>query len=148
MRIAFLSLGFLLFASSLVAADETNGFVFTHQGRRQAYEWHFPEPRILKTPEWKIDSAPCPLAPDKAWQIAKRWLEKHDRSGSTLVRIQILPFIRDGESPELEKRFGKRFYYRIEVIPAVFDSMLVYVLMDGTVVEPQPRKQLEQEEIK
>jgi len=145
MRVAAFIL-FLMLTASGFAAGETNGFVFTHQGRHQAYEWYFSESRILKTPEWKIDSAACPLAPHKAWQIAKRWLEKHDRSGSTLVRIQILPFIREGESRELEKRFGKRFYYRIEVIPAMFDSMLVYVLMDGTVVEPKPRKPLEEEE--
>ena len=148
MRTTVFILGFLLSADFAFAAGETNGFVFTHQGRHQAYEWHISEERILKAPEWKIDSAPCPLAPHKAWQIAKRWLEKHDRSGSTLVRIQILPFIRGGESRELEKRFGKRFYYRIEVIPAMFDSMLVYVLMDGTVVESKPRKQLTEVEMK
>jgi hypothetical protein len=148
MRISFFTIGFLLFASSALAVEETDGFLFTHQGRHQAYEWLIPESRILKTPEWKIDSAACPLAPDKAWQIAKRWLEKNDRSGSTLVHIQIVPFIREGESPVLEKRLGKRFYYRIEVIPAMFDTMLVYVLLDGTVVEPRNRKPLEPETIK
>ncbi|MCX6905358.1 MAG: hypothetical protein NTW03_18145 [Verrucomicrobia bacterium] len=108
MSVAFITLGFMLLATVAFAVGETNGFVFTHQGRRLAYEWYIPESSILQTPEWDIDTTPCPLAPDRAWQTAKAWLTTHDRKGSTLVRIQIEPFIRQGEGHQAEKKYGRR----------------------------------------
>jgi hypothetical protein len=63
------------------------------------------------------------------------------------VAVFIL-FLMFTASGELAKRFGRRFYYCFEVIPTKFDIMLVYVLMDGSVVEPKSRKPFWEEEMK
>ncbi len=139
MRITLFSIGVALLLTPAYAGEDTNVFaVFTHSGRHGDYEFRITEAALMKTPEWNIDTDPCPLAPGRAWQIAKRWLDEHQRSGSTLVRILIQPVGRDGiESKAWIKRYGRRFFYKIDVVPAAFDTMCVYVLMDGTVVEPK-----------
>jgi hypothetical protein len=126
--------------------------LFKHQGRRQAYEWRISEGRIAATPKWDIDRHKIPVAPEKAWQIAKAWFKKQGRSRPDLVRLEIVPFVRDIDLGAERKRVLKdlldRYYYRIECVPAVFDSMVVVVLMDGSVLEPLPIASLPAEEIR
>jgi hypothetical protein len=122
-------------------ASTTNEWsLFKHQGRHQAFEWRIPEGRIASTPRWKIDSARIPVAPDRAWRIAKSWFKKQKQPRPDFVRMEIRPFVLDSDlSSEMRRRLEHlldRYYYRIECIPAVFDSMFVVVLMDGTVLEP------------
>ena len=135
------------------AAGNTNELsLFKHQGRRQAYEWRISEARIAAMPKWDIDRHRIPIAPEKAWQIAKAWLKKRGTSRHDLVKLEIVPFVRDiglsAERKRLLKDFLNRYYYRIECVPAVFDSMVVVVLMDGNVLEPLPIASLPPEEIK
>jgi len=75
-----------------------------------------------------------PLSPDKAWQVAKNWFLKHDYGQPEFARMEIRPFALS-DSPH--KSWRRRFFYRIECIPMQFDSMLVIVLLDGTVLEPK-----------
>jgi len=123
---------------SAPAATETNAeyLIFTHQSRHQAFEWHFYFSRMLATPEWNAEIDKIPLAPDKAWQIAKGWFKTYGCDHPELVSIEIRPFIRESEAGHIDKRLAKRFYYRIHCVPASLDTMYVYILMDGTVVEP------------
>jgi hypothetical protein len=138
----------LLLAAQLsaLAAGDTNEFtLFKHQARRAAYEWRISEARILATPEWKIGSKKIPLSPDRAWQIAQEWFRKQGQGGAgDFVRIEIRSFDPGGYSKSLR---GK-CYYCVESIPRAFDSMLVVVLMDGTVLEPRGIPNLSPEEIK
>jgi hypothetical protein len=143
----------LFVPESAQAAGSTNELsLFKHQGRRQAYEWRISEARIAATPKWNIDRHRIPIAPEKAWQIAKAWFKKQGRSRPDLVRLEIVPFVRDIDLSAEQKRLLKslldRYYYRIECVPAVFDSMVVVVLMDGSMLEPLPIATLPAEEIK
>ena len=99
---------------------------------------------MLATPEWNVDSEKIPLPPDKAWQIAKGWFKTNGCPAPELVSIEIRPFIREQEVGHIDKRLAKRFYYQIVCVPAFLDSMDVYVLMDGSIIEPieEPRKNL------
>jgi len=141
-------LALLLAATQLSASAtrDTNEFtLFKHQGRRAAYEWRISEARILATPEWKIGSEKIPLSPDRAWQIAQDWFRKKDGAGAgSFVRMEIRSFDIGGES----KKLRGKCYYRVECIRAQFDSMLVVILMDGTVLEPRRIPDLPPEEIK
>jgi hypothetical protein len=135
----------ILAPASLLAVGDTNEFtLFKHQARRQAYEWRISEARILATPEWSIGVTNIPVSPDRAWQIAKDWSSKQAHGEPDLVRMEIRWFDPSGTSKSLRKRF----YYRIDCIPMQFDSMLVVILMDGTVVEPKLIPDLPPEEIK
>jgi hypothetical protein len=135
------------------AAGNTNELsLFKHQGRRQAYEWRISEARIAATPKWDIDRRRIPIAPEKAWRIATAWFKKQGRARPDLVRLEIVPFVRDidlsAERKRLLKDLLERYYYRIECVPAVFDSMVVIVLMDGSVLEPLRIPSLSAGEIK
>src|SRR5207249_5416310 len=72
---------FLIVATACaLAGSDTNEFtLLKHQARRQAYEWRVSEARILATPEWSIDATNAPVAPERAWKIAKDWFKKKDR---------------------------------------------------------------------
>jgi hypothetical protein len=136
----------LLTATSCFAGGDTNEVtLFKHQARRQAYEWRISKARILATPEWRIGSKKVPVSPDKAWQIAQDWFRKQGRGGAgDFVRMEIRSFDISGTSKDLR---GKCFY-RIECSPLQFDYMVVVVLMDGTVLQPERIPDLPPEEIK
>ena len=131
------------------AEDSTNEFLLLkHQSRHQAYEWRVSEARLLATPEWDFDRRKIPIDATEAWRIAKDWLKKHGHDDPELIRIEIRRLAIESTVGKTDKRWLKRFYYRIDCIPAVFDSMAVVVLMDGTVVEPKRISDLPVEEIK
>lgn len=152
-RFSAVLLVLMLVAGGALGADRTNELtLFKHQGRRQAYEWRISEARVAATPKWNMDRAKVPVAPEKAWRIAKDWFKKQGELEADFVRMEIRPFVINSTlSSESRHRLGDlldRYYYRIECIPAAFDSMLVVVLMDGTVLEPVRIAHLPLEEIK
>ena len=115
---------------------------FTHQSRHQEFEWRLPFSRILATPEWNMESGKIPLAPDKAWQIAKDWFKPYGSKNPVFVSFEVRPFImKQVPTERLDASYCKRFYYRFHFVPALLDTMDVYVLMDGTVVEPTKKPQ-------
>jgi hypothetical protein len=132
--VSFLAMVFPLSAS--LAEEQTDYLIKKHRSRHQDFEWRFHVSRLLSTPEWDIDTAQPPLGPEKAWKIARQWLEKHGCERPTLVSIEIAPFVREGETWDIDARLSKRFYYTVRCIPAYLDIMIVYLLMDGSVVEP------------
>jgi hypothetical protein len=143
----------LLVPVAALGAGTTNELsLLKYQGRRQAYEWRISEARIAATPKWNIDAGKIPVAPDRAWQIAKEWFKKQGKSRPDLLRLEIVPFVRDTDLSADRKRQLKdllgRYYYRVECVPAAFDSMVVAVLMDRSVLEPFPIANLPPEEIK
>ncbi len=96
------------------AGGDTNEFtLLKHQARRQAYEWRVSEARILTTPEWNINATKAPVAPEKAWKIAKDWFTKKGRGETDFVRLELRPFDLSGESKSLRRRY----FYPIECSP-------------------------------
>ena len=89
-----------------------------------------------------------PIDATEAWRIAKDWLKKHGHDDPELIRIEIRRLAIESTVGKTDKRWLKRFHYRIDCVPAVFDTMAVVVLMDGTVVEPKRISDLPVEEIK
>jgi hypothetical protein len=147
MRVFFYIWSLLAVLISAGAAETNSEYLtFTYQSRHQDFEWHFYFSRMLATPEWNMDTLKIPLAPDKAWCIAKKWFKKYGCDNPELVSIDIRPFIIEQytKNDKIDSRLSKRFYYCITCVPEFLDSMKVYVLMDGTVVEPiqEPRKGL------
>ena len=127
---------------STFAAGNPELVLQKYQGLHQAYEWRIKQERILATPEWNVDSTNIPIAPDKAWQITKDWFLKQGKPRPDFVRIEIRPFVPESENTKLDERLKKKFYYQIQCSPThyaeggKFDYMFVFVLMDGTVLEP------------
>ena len=83
----------------------------------------------------------APLSLERAIRIACEWIGKREfRSadvsavGSEIKNI----FIESLHSEEKELR--QVFYYRITFETGFFDQAACVVLMDGTVLEPEPRK--------
>ena len=129
------------------AADTNEFILMKHQGRRQAYEWPITQARILASPEWDAATAKIPLSPDRAWKIARDWFKEQGVSAPDLIAITIRPFVVQGTSFR-PTTLEKRFFYRIDCVPAALDSMVVIILLDGTVVEPRRIKDLQTDEIK
>ena len=113
----------------------TNGLSFNLQTLRGTYDWAVSAERILATPEWIPKTQAIPLAPDKACQLAKDWLKKHDFSQFELETFQLFRYPAPYVGNPGEK-LRRRFYYRIEYQFPHFAMMYVYVLLDGTVLEP------------
>jgi hypothetical protein len=114
------------------------------QTLRGTYEWAITEERILATPAW-TEPQPIPLAIDKACQLARDWLVKHDDSRFKLMNVELFPY-RDPSDPPAwypsgrpEDELRKRYYYRVSYASRSqdIDAIDVYVLLDGTVVEPK-----------
>jgi len=120
--------------------------LFRYQGLHEANQWVISEVKILATPEWDIDAATIPIAPERAWRIAKDCLAKKGFPKPQLVQIQLQPFVSESESTQLNPGVQKRYYYRIQCSPAPhvegtqFDCAYVFILMDGSVLEPKVLK--------
>ena len=139
MRVVIFILSLLSTVYSFEAPAQTNDhcLVYTYQARHGDFEWHMYFSRMLATPEWNMDSEKIPLQPDKAWQIARSWFRTNNCANPELVSIEIRPVVREQEATgDIDQRLAKRFYYRIQCIPGFLDTMVVYVLMDGSVLEP------------
>jgi hypothetical protein len=115
------------------AAGDTNEFtLFTSRADGQKFEWRISESRLSATPAWSPDSQSIPLAPDKAWQIARDWSQAHGYSKPHLAMIWLQPF----NTPKTSEDAHGRFYYRIDCSsPEHSVHSSVVVLMDGTVLE-------------
>jgi hypothetical protein len=131
------------FCLRIALCDSTAGMTEKSQTLRGIYEWAITEKQILATPEW-TDSQPIPLTIDKALQLAKEWLGKHDYSRFHLNEIRLLPYLAPWETPPnfphtIQDDLRKRYYYWIEYSSGTGngDYIYVYVLLDGTVIEPK-----------
>ncbi len=147
----FLVMTFVALVGSLGAFAEpsTNEFsLFKHQSRHEAYEWWISEARLLATPEWRSDREKVPLAPDKAWRIGRAWLKRRGFPSPELNSITLRRLATESSISNADKRWLTRFFYRIDCVPAMFDTMVVVVLMDGTVVEPRLIPSMSPEELR
>jgi hypothetical protein len=142
MRVGLLILVLSTITISILAADSPVFILFKRLREHETCEWRISEARALATPEWNIDSSDAPLAPDKAWKIAKDWFARQGKPRPEFVKIEIRPFVPESESTKLNEGLKKRFYYLIDCSPVHhiegmnFDYMSVIVLMDATVLEP------------
>jgi hypothetical protein len=144
MRVIIIVLSLLGTLFSVEAFAQTNDHCleFTYQARHGDFKWQMYFSRMLATPEWDMSSEKIPLEPDKAWLIARDWFRTNNCANPELISIEIRPVVLEHEAgvgeggAYIDKRLSKRFYYRIHCIPGELDTMVVYVLMDGSVLEP------------
>ena len=93
------------------------------------------EARLLKTPEWKTNESNPPLSPREALRIARLRLPDFVTSPKEWRLLAV----------ELSQEYcSKRWYYKANFVKHIIASFPpqfgVYILMDGTVVEPEPYK--------
>ena len=129
--------------SAFAAGGSRSIVLFRYQRLHEADQWIISEDRILETPTWDINVASIPVAPEKAWRIAKDSLAKQGFSQPQLVKIEIRPFVPESESTQLNPAVRQRFYYGIQCSPAPhiegkpFDLAYIFILMDGSILEPK-----------
>jgi hypothetical protein len=132
---------FCFTALSIRAAglSHTNGMTVSSGTDRGTYQWRLSADRMLATPEWIPEKQAIPLPPDKAARLGGDWLSKNSFFQYTLQSIEVLrypsPYVGD-PGPQLRKRFYYRLKYDAPEHPSVMPSMYVYVLLDGSVLEP------------
>ena len=131
---------FLLIETGI--CDETYGYKLGARFTHGNYRWNIGVDQLSSTPEW-IETKPIPFPLEKACQLGKDWLNKHGftKYGLDEVRLISYPDVRALAYSHNENKARQRFFYelmyRSEDIQNVGDNtMYVYVLMDGTVVEP------------
>jgi hypothetical protein len=91
--------------------------------------WQIPLSRCAKLPEWKPQEGEPPLSPGKATAIASRWIH-----GGEMESIEIRPVNRSDSG-----RYRSVYFYAITFSVAPYGNhKSCVVLMDGTVLEPQP----------
>lgn len=132
--IIILTLTVLLSQTGLCA--EGNGYVSHLQNSRGSYTWTISADRFDSTPVWASEGDPLPLSFDKACGLGKDWLARHSFAKFYLDEARLQGY------PNVEMPHGKtprRFYYWLMYHSENFDGgfMYVYVLMDGSVVEPK-----------
>jgi hypothetical protein len=121
----------------------TNGVSFERQGFSEILHWEVTQERILATPEWNPETQPIPLAPDKACQIARAWLKKHDYQEYDLLEsVQIVPYPNTGGP--VGERLKRRYYYNLQYsfnyldhrpVHVIGSGIPVYILLDGSVLD-------------
>jgi hypothetical protein len=112
--------------------------VFVHQGLRRKYEWHIPYSRLLQSSKSSLPDDVPELGGHQAWQIAQTWLTGHGSEEPKCVSCETLGVIINPCDIPWNYVGAIRHFYRIRCEVALFDTMDVYVLMNGTVVEPTP----------
>ncbi len=110
------------------------------------YELCLPVEKFVASPPWKMEgSQEPPLLPGRAVWLARRAFRGEFADASSwkinCVSIETYPeTVQDVASPIRDRR-----YYQVEFVPPEYkgpaeDHYPVWVLMDGTVVLPHPRK--------
>jgi len=121
-----------------VCAQTTGSYTSHLQTERGTYTWDIGSDRLYATPEWTSETNAIPLSFDKACQLGRDWLTKHDLRRYGLDEARLLSFPAVNIAAMSHGKAKRRFYYWIMYRSEAFDAgfMYVYVLMDGTVVEP------------
>lgn len=121
------------------APGSRDGTVAQFQTRQGKYTWNISADRFYGTPEWTPEAQPIPVSLDKACQLGKGWLAKHHLAGFSLDEVKLCRY---PDAVGVALWYGKakrRFYYKLKYRSESpdMDFMYVYVLLDGTVVEPK-----------
>jgi hypothetical protein len=118
---------------------QPDGFTSHLQTRQGSYTWQISPDRLHATPEWVSEAQPVPLSLDKACQLGRGWLEKHGMTGFSLEEAKLWRYP-DAISIYISHgKTGRRFYYQLTYRSESpdMDLMYVYVLLDGSIVEPK-----------
>ena len=129
----------MVFLVETKVCAQTNGYSSHLQTRLGSYTWDISADRLLATPEWASEAQPIPLSLDKACQLGRDWLEKHGMTGFSLEEVKLWRY---PDAISIYSSHGKtkrRFYYQLTYRSESpdMDLMYVYVLLDGSVVEPK-----------
>lgn len=112
--------------------------VFVHQGLRQKYEWHIPYATLVPTHKELLPDDMVPLDAAQAWQVAQKWLKAHGCQEPKCLSCERLCVAIGPHDLAWNFQGCLRYFYRLHCVVALSDTMDVYVLMNGTVVEPTP----------
>ena len=138
MRYIIIVLGLAVFLETGVFA-QNHGVLFSSGTSRGTYRWQLSAERMLGTPEWTPEEQGIPLPPDKAGRLGQDWLTKNGFAQYSLHSVEVLrypkPYV-GNPGEQLRKRFYYRLTYDSPPEGKVMQSMYVYVLLDGTVLEP------------
>ena len=98
--------------------------------------WSISSNRCASLPEWKPQKGEPPLSLGKAASIASEWASSKNHGGD-IESIEVYPVNRSKSG-----KFTSVFFYAstLEVAPYL-NHISCVVLMDGTVLEPDPRPQ-------
>lgn len=121
-----------------VCAPSIGNYTCHLQTKQGTFTWDISSDRLYATPGWDSDTNAIPLSLDSACQLGRGWLGKHDfhRFHVEHIGLECFP---DPISVWMQgDKVKKRFFYQIEYRSEhdSYDIMYVFVLLDGTVVEP------------
>jgi len=98
--------------------------------------WNISSNRCASLPEWKPQKGEPPLSLGKAASIASEWASSKNHGGD-IESIEVYPVNRSKSG-----KFTSVFFYAITLEVAPYQNHIsCVVLMDGTVLEPEPRPQ-------
>ncbi len=128
-------LSILLIGLACHARGEDEKIWLYAQMRRsgETNEFWLPVSRLKRLPRWDPLHQKPPVSLTKAIQTASKWLAAREGGGERGVdEITICSLHSD------EQQFWHFFYYRFIFNTRPFDQAACIVLMDGTVLEPEP----------
>jgi|HubBroStandDraft_5_1064220.scaffolds.fasta_scaffold201889_1 hypothetical protein len=118
--------------------DQTEGYTSHLQTQLGSYTWEISAARLTSTPQWNSETQPVPLSVDKACQLGWAWLAGHHFQKFNLDEARLQSYPNASIAAMTPGSAPRRFFYWLMYRSGDFDGgfMYVYVLMDGTVVEP------------
>ncbi len=118
--------------------DQTEGYTSHLQTQQGSYTWEISAARLSSTPQWNSETQPAPLSLDQACTMGRTWLVKHGFTKFDFDEARVVGYPEAWMVAASHGKAQRRFYYWLLYRTGDFDGgfMYVYVLMDGTVVEP------------
>jgi hypothetical protein len=118
---------------------QTNGFTSHLQTRQGSYTWEITGDRLSSTPTWNSETQAAPLSLDKACQLGRAWLAKNGFAKADFDEARVVGYPEAWMVLASKGKTQRHFYYWLMYRTGDFGGsfMYVYVLMDGTVVEPK-----------
>ncbi len=120
-------------AQTFRVGAEGRSWTFSGYGERKRFDYSFDTPRLAATPEWKSDQENPPLSPRKAEKLAMMKIQALLKKSKCWHRAEIV--LQDSGDE-------RHWFYVIKYdrdggsVPQPV-SMVVVVLMDGTIPEPK-----------
>jgi hypothetical protein len=125
-------------AMNLLSAEENEVFIQSHAERGKGFEWYISLKNIERLPKWNPlnSSVPLPISPEKAVQIANDWIKTNRNLN---FQPEVASIVLRPIHPEKEE-WKYCYIYIINFSTGIFHSTDCIVLMDGSILEPRPAK--------
>lgn len=125
---------FLLLSVRAGCETTNEGLLFSFRARHKDFEWWISEDRLKRTPRWVPGTQEIQLTPGKVFKLATDWFRKNGYAGANILSLTI-------RLPDLKNRdFAGTCFYVVEASTGPLDGMACVILLDGSIVEPQEKK--------